>query len=114
MGECIINQTLAIRPFEKWMILDSSYATGSDQEIIDWELNMEQQQEAGGTQVVGWNLAAMSQEDVEVAEKLWREWAKERAHLGAESRGDKIGREAEWCQEAQSEVLDATAKKITI
>jgi len=36
----------------------------------------------------------MSQEDVEVAEELWREWVKERAHLGAESMGDEVESEA--------------------
>ena len=49
------------------MILDGSRATGSYHEITEWELEMEKLAEAGGTQVVGWNLAAMSQEDVEVA-----------------------------------------------
>jgi len=32
------------------------------------------QEEAGGTQVIGWDLAAMLQEDLEGAEKLWRQW----------------------------------------
>jgi hypothetical protein len=40
---------------------------------------VENQEESGGTQVVGWNLAAMSQEDKEQAEKLWGEQAKGRA-----------------------------------
>ena len=35
MGEFVIDLTLANRPFGKWMILDGSYATGSDQEIIE-------------------------------------------------------------------------------
>lgn len=36
------------------------------------------------------------------------------AHMGAESTGDKVKSQAEWCQEALSNVLDATAKKIMI
>jgi len=75
---------------------------------------MEKEEEAGGTQVVGWNLAAMSQEDMEMAEELWRLRANDRAHIGAENTGDEVESEAEWCQEALSKVLDITAKKITI
>jgi len=51
---------------------------------------------------------------MEVAEELWREQAKERAYLGAESMGNEVKREAEWCQQALSEELDATGKKITV
>jgi hypothetical protein len=114
MGESVIDLTLANRPFGKWMILDGTHATASDHQIIQWELEMETQEEAWGTQVVGWNLAAMSQEDVEAAKELWKERPKEMAHLGAEIMGDEVESEAEWCQEALSRVLDATAKKITI
>jgi len=38
-------------------------------------LELEKQEETGGTQVIGWNLAAMSQEDMEVNEELWRKRA---------------------------------------
>jgi len=77
-------------------------------------VDMEKKEVAGGTQVIGWNLAAMLQEDKEQAEKLWRERARGRGFLGAESTGDNIESEAEWCQEALGKVLDATAKKIRI
>ena len=40
---------------------------------------MEKQEEAEGTQVVGWNLVAMLQEDEEQAEKLWNERARRSA-----------------------------------
>jgi len=63
---------------------------------------MEQQEEAEGTQVVGWSLAAMLQEDEVQAEKLWKERAMGRAYLGEESTGDEVGSEAEWCQNALS------------
>jgi hypothetical protein len=61
------------RQFEKWTILDWSNATGSDQEIIGLDVDMLNQEDTGGTQVVGWKLAAMTQEDMERVEKLWRE-----------------------------------------
>jgi len=66
-GESIIDLTLVNRPFVKWTMLDGSHVTGSDHEIIQWEVAMEKQQEAEGTHVVGRNLAAMSQEDEEQA-----------------------------------------------
>jgi len=52
------------------MILDVSHASGSNREIIEWELEMEKQEEARGTEIIGWNLAAMSQEDLEASEDL--------------------------------------------
>jgi len=65
-------------------------------------------------QVIGWNLAAMSKADEEAAEKLWRELERARAHLGGECMGEYIEREAQWCKEALSKVLDAKGKKIRI
>ena len=56
----------------------------------------------------------MTEEDLQAAEQLWRQLAKERAHLGAECTADEVEHEAAWCQEAMSSVLDATAKKIRI
>jgi len=64
----ITDLTLGNRPFAKWTIVDRNYATGSDHDITQWEVDMEKQQDAGGTQVIGRNLAAMSQEDNEQAE----------------------------------------------
>jgi hypothetical protein len=72
------------------------------------------QEEADHERVVGWNLAAMTEEDLEPAEKLWRELAKERAHLSAEGAADLVEHEAAWCQEAISSVLKASAKRIRI
>lgn len=94
MGESVIHQTLPNRLFGKWMILDGSHVTGSGHEIIEWEFEMEMQEDAGVTQVTGWNLVAISQEDVKVAEDLWRECGKEREHLGAQSTGDEVQSEA--------------------
>lgn len=65
-------------------------------------------------QVVGWNLAAMSKEDLVAAGKLWRELERERAHLGVKCTGDDVEQEAEWCKETQSKVLDGNATKIRI
>jgi len=112
MGGSVIHLTLANLPFGEWMILDGSHTTQLDHMIIEWILEMENHDEEGGTEVVRWNLAARSQEDVEVAEQLWRQQAKDRAHLGAESTGDEVDSEAEWCQEALRKVIDATVKQI--
>ena len=56
----------------------------------------------------------MTEEDLEAAEKLWRESAKERAPLGAECTADEVEHEAAWCQEPMSSVLNTKAKKIRI
>jgi len=68
-------------------------------------------EEADHERVVGWYLAAMIEEDVEAAEKLWTELVKERAHLDAECTADEVEEDAAWCQEAIGSVLDATAEK---
>jgi hypothetical protein len=56
----------------------------------------------------------MMEEDLEAAEELWRELAKERAHLGAECTADQVEHKAAWCQEAMCSILNVTAKKIRI
>jgi hypothetical protein len=56
----------------------------------------------------------MSKEDEEASEILGRELERKRAHLGKECTGDDVERDAEWCQETLSKVLDAKAKKIRI
>jgi hypothetical protein len=113
-GESIIDLTLANRPVGKWMILDGSHVTGSDHKIIEWEVDMEKQEEAEGTQVVGWNQAAMLQEDEKQAKNVWIATAKGRVYFGEESTGDIVESEAEWCQEVLNKVLNATAKTIRI
>jgi len=64
--------------------------------------------------VVGWNLAAMTEEDMEAVEKLWMEVTKERAHLDVECTAVEVEQEAAWCQEAMGIVLNTTAKRIRI
>jgi len=59
-GKSMIDLTLAKELFGKLSIMDRNYAMASDHEIIEWEENMEKQEEAGGTQVVGWKPAALS------------------------------------------------------
>jgi macrodomain Ter protein organizer (MatP/YcbG family) len=113
-GESTIDLTLATRLITRWTTLDRSHATGSDHEVIEWEFNVDEQEEADHMQVIGWNLAAVSKEDEEAADKLRRELEIERAHLGEECTGDNVDRAAEWCQDALSQVLDAKAKKIGI
>jgi len=83
-GESVIDLTLANRPIVSWTILANDHATGSDHEVIEWEVGVDRQEEADHERVVGWNLAAMTDEDAEAAEKLWMELAKERIQLDAE------------------------------
>jgi len=114
-GESVIDLTLANRPITKWSILaDDDHATGSDHEVIEWEVEVDRQEEAGHERVVGCDVAAMTEEDAKAAEKLRMELAKGRAHLDAECTADEVEQEAAWCQEVMGKVLDATAKKIRI
>ena len=111
-GASIVDLSLANRPFGKWTIVDGDQAMGSDREIIEWEIEVENEEEAAGTQVVWWKLAATwEEEDTEHAEKLSMERARGRVKVGAESTGDDVESEPEWCQDALRKVLDATAKK---
>jgi len=45
---------------------------------------VDRQEEADHARVVVWHLTAMAEQDLEAAEKLWMELAKERPHLSAE------------------------------
>lgn len=72
------------------------------------------QDQADHKRVVGWNLSAMTEEHLEAAEKLWREVAKERAHLRARCTEYEVELMATWCQEAMSTVLNPRAKMIRI
>ena len=72
-GESVIDLTLANQPIVKWHILAEDHATGSDPEVIEWEVGEARQEEADHNRVVGWNFAAMPEKDVEGAEKLWME-----------------------------------------
>jgi hypothetical protein len=69
--ESVIDLMLANRPITKWSILADDHATGSDHEIIEWEVEVDRQEEAGHERVVGWNIASLTDEDVKAAEKLW-------------------------------------------
>jgi len=113
-GESVIDLTLANRLITNWFILADDHATGSDQDVIEWEVDAHRQEEADHERAVGWNLAEMTKEDAEDAEKLLAELAKVRAHLDAEYTEDEVEQEAAWCQEAMSGFLNATAKKIRI
>ena len=111
-GESTIKLTLATRPITRWTTLEGSHTTRSDHKVIEWEVNVDKPEEADHVQGLGWNLAAMSKEDEEAAEKLWRELERERAHLDEECTGDDVEREAELCQQTESKVLETKAKTI--
>jgi len=113
-GELVIDLTLANRAITKWSRLAENHAMGSDHEVIEWEVEADRREESDHEWVVGWNLAAMKEEDAEAAEKLWTELAKEGAHLDVACTADEVEQEAAWCQEAMGNVLDTTTQKIRI
>jgi len=113
--ESVIDLTLANWPIITWCIeAADDHATGSDHDVMEREVWVDRQEEAGHGKVVGWILAAMTEEDVKAAEKLWMELEKERAHLDAECTADEVEEDGTWCQEDMGNVLDPTAKKIRI
>jgi len=113
-GESGINLTLTNRPIVHWPILADDSATGSDHEVIEWEVGVDWQEEADHERVVGWDLWAKTEKEAEAAEELWMQLAKERAQQDSECTEDEVEQEAAWCQEAISSVLHATAKQIRI
>jgi hypothetical protein len=113
-GESVIDLTLVNRPIMKWIILADDHTTVCDHEVRECEVEIDRQKEADNERVVRWNLAAMTEENLEAAEELWREVAKERANLGAECTADEVEHKATWCHGAISSVLNTTAKKIRI
>jgi hypothetical protein len=58
--------------------------------VTEWEVGVDRQEEGDHERVVGWNLAAMTEEDAKAAVKLWMELAKERTQLDAECTEDKV------------------------
>jgi hypothetical protein len=74
-------------------------------------VGVDRQEEVDYKRVAGWNIAAMTVRDMEEAENLWMELAKERAQLDAECTEHEGEQETAWCQEAMSSVLDPTAKQ---
>jgi len=113
-GKSVIDSTLAHRPITNWFILADDHSTGSDHEIIEWEVDANWLVEADHERVVGWNLAAMMDEDAKAAEKLWAELPKESSHLDVECTEDGVEQEAAWCQEAISSILNAATKEIRL
>ena len=54
-GESVIDLMLANRPIVKWTIMTDDHTTGSDHEVIQWEVGVERQEEADDERVVGLN-----------------------------------------------------------
>ena len=102
------------KPILNGNILANDHATRSDHEVIEWGVEADKQEEADNEIVLGCNLAVMTEKDLEAAEKLWMESAKKKAQLDAPCTDDEVEQEAAWCQEAISNILNATAKMITI
>ena len=80
--------------------------------VLEWEVEVVRQEQAGCERVEGWNFAAMTKKDAKAAAKLWIELGTERAHLDPECTADEVEQEATWCQEAMGKVLDTTANMI--
>ena len=69
-GKSVIDLTLANRPIVKCTIVADDHATGSDHEVIEWNVGVHTEEQADHDRVVRWDLAAMTEKDVEGAEKL--------------------------------------------
>jgi hypothetical protein len=59
------------------VIVAGGQATGSDHYVIESEFEADRHEEADPETVLGWNLAAMTEEDAEEAEKQWAELARQ-------------------------------------
>jgi len=108
-GVSIIALTLPNRLITKWSILADDHATGSDREVKQRKVAPDRQVEVHHVRVVGWNLPAMTEKEMEAEEKLSMVVAMERAHLDTECTEDKVEQEAAWCQKAMSSILSTTA-----
>ena len=75
-GESVIDLTLANRPITQGAVQAHDYTTGSDHEVIEWDVEADRQELADLERVVGWNVAAMTEKDAEADAKLWLELAK--------------------------------------
>ena len=75
-------------------------------------MGVDRQEQADHENVVGWNIAEMTEKGAEAAEKLWMEFVMNRAHSDAECTEEEVEQEVAMCQEAMSSVLDTMVKKI--
>lgn len=83
-GDYVIDLILAIRPIMRWNITADDLATGSDHQLMEWEMGVDIQEKADHKSLVGWNIAAMTEQDFEAAENLWIALPTESAHLRPE------------------------------
>lgn len=81
----LVNQFLIQRS-----ILGDDHTTGSNHEAIESKVNVDRQEEVDHARILQWNLAAISMEDMEAAETLLMELAKDKAHLHVECTADKV------------------------
>jgi hypothetical protein len=109
-----LDLTLVNRPNVRWTVLADDHATGSDHEVIEWEVGVDRQEQADQERVVGWNLVAMMEEDAEEAENVRKQLVKERTQLDGQCTEGEVEKETACCQEGMSSVLDAMAKTIRI
>jgi len=92
-GDSVIDLKLPNRPIVRWTLLTDDHATGSDHVVLEWQVGVDRQKEAGYGRVVGWNVAAMTEEDMETGEKLWMELASNRTQQDVECTEDEVEQE---------------------
>jgi hypothetical protein len=51
----VIDVTLANPPIMRWTILADGHATGSNNKVVELEVEMDRQEHADHQRVVGWN-----------------------------------------------------------
>ena len=54
-GKWVVDLMLVNRPISRWLILPDDHAARSDNDVIEWEVEAERQEEADHERVVGWN-----------------------------------------------------------
>jgi hypothetical protein len=113
-GESTIELTLSSRPIIRRTRLDGTNTTCSYHEVIVWQLTIGKTEEADPKQVIAWNMAVMSKEDEEAAEKLAKSLDGQRAHRMEVCTGGDVEQQAERGHNTLSQVLDGKAKKIRI
>jgi len=69
-GGSIIDFTLANRLFRQWTAIAQIHNIGSDDQVREWTVDQDKQEEADDEWRVGWTLAAMMQHDDQAAIKL--------------------------------------------
>ena len=63
-GKSVFDLTLPNGPISKWSILADNHPTGTDHKVMQREVEADRQEEADHERLVGWKIAAMTEEDL--------------------------------------------------